>query len=301
MLRHQTLTETLFNLSLIRDEWLGMSFEGLTTADANLVEHFMRTRRFNHAIETILQAGDDEKKRIAAEVASTVRALTAQREELVALRDLATSQEEYEDLSFGILTEPPLSAKKYGVVGTALGMTANTFLLGLCGQPQNLEPLLRIAAPQKTWSHGYATKIAAVDAMDRIIMRSQGVPHLPMEAQTVVDEYVAWRNNRRLPERQRMETFSYESPGTPYNLLGNVAGMPAKYTQEVELPFVPAAYGRTAMFSTEVMEDPEQMRAYEKICAPQDRIVEVPSRGLTMEDMKHIPRQAERLLNAINK
>lgn len=304
-LEKQSLDEILLDLCSLPNERIFIGDAGVVeSTNCDIIRLLLRTRRFNQAVQLIVQADDAEKAGIATGITSVLSWVGHEEQGLMATLDGTVESAAMNDLIYGDPDAADLSARRYGIDGIELGLTSNCYLLGLCGKPQHMGVLLPIAAQGSR--HGYGLKLAAVDAMDRMMMRVQGDTTLSMEAQTTVTEYAAWRTNRGLPSRITADMFAYNAPGTPYTLLGAVGGAPATMAGKIELPLYPASYtGSFAVFDHVVMEDPEKLREYNELHEMTDvkdrMIVEDPRRGLTREDMKYIAAQAQRLVEAIGR
>jgi len=306
-LKGQSLPEMLMGLCYIWEEAQMANdplYGSCDSSNCRIIELLLRTRRMNHAVQAILSADENQRSIMANEIGSLLSWLCREHQEKIAIFDATPVGDASEQLAYGDLSASKSSLKYYGMEGLEFGITTNSYLLALCGEPRHMAALLPIATPNNR--HRYGLKLAVVDAMDRIMVRAHADRNVPADALATIDEYASWREARGLPAREKSQTFAYDSPATPYNLLGNVGGVQHKPGQDVELPLYPAAYsGVRPVFSALIMEDEESLREFNADAASINMhdilIVEDPKRGLTREDMKFIPAQAQRVVEALGR
>jgi len=309
-LEKQTTDEMLLNLSDSLAEWMTIQ-DGTPFSDENtvIVRLLLRTRRFNQAVGAVLTQDEAGKKQMAYKIASTITKLG---EMLAYLKTKSNSlpaihsdemQKQAKDLLFGNSNFQQLTPERYGISGVSIGLAANACLLGLCGESEHVKILMTLARPEDPYI-GYGTRFAAVDAIDRIMMRQLSNTSLAPETQNVVTEYAAWRKIRGLPPRNVASTFTYNAPGTPHDMAGTIAGLPKQSSGEFELPYVPACYSNDCMcLEPGVLDDQEKFRQHNedllKMNCSDAVLREDAAVGLTIEDIRFITMQAQRLTATI--
>lgn len=305
-LERQTTAEMLLNLADSQVEWMSIQ-DGTPFSDENvvIVKLLLRTRRFNQVVAAVLGQDKAGRRMMAGAIVSAIAKLD---EMLVYLMTQSNSlprihsgevHKQQTNLLFGDIASEQLTPERYGICGTRVALAANACLLGLCGEPEHLSVLMKLARPADPYI-AYGTRFAAVDAMDRIMTRQQSNTSLGPEAQAVVTEYGAWRKDRHLPQRTVVSTFVYNSPGTPHNLSGKVAGQPKQMAGDFELPYVPACHTSDYMcLELGALDDQEKLRQHNdrllKMNYPEGILREDPAVGLTIEDTRYIMRQSQRL------
>lgn len=309
MLGDQSITDMLINLADCAREWKHISDgQPFWPDNVNIITLLLRTRRFNQAIAMTTTPDAADQARMTGEIASALKQLLKMYTDLEGERD---SHEDYSkegharlnNLTFGNRHAEPMSPEYYGTENLCIGIAGNAYLLGLCGEPQHLRALLPVANPVDEHM-GYPVKLAAVDAMDRILVRASTGHAMPEAPRAVLTEYMAWRKERRLNERPAASSFSYDSPGTPFSLAGTVGGLPTEGIGSIELPYAPACYtGGVQVLSTELMDNPAKRQEYNTFMethnSPHEMITERPEQGLTVDDTKYIIEKAERVLEAL--
>ncbi len=145
------------------------------------------------------------------------------------------------------------------LLGTQLGLLANSFLLGLTKDARAIQSLLDIASydgkpfleklpferhPEAPDYSVAAPRTVVADAVDRILVAcGQGVDVSERSA-AVAKQYIEWRAERAFPEREIFESFSYDAAQTPYDLPGMVTGLDSEMsTTSLELPMKPSEAG----------------------------------------------------------
>lgn len=301
----QTASETFVNLADSNVEWMSLqNGEEFSDENVEIVRLLLRTRRFNHALALVLGQDEAGRKRMADTIASGIGTLREMFQRVNAqwgsLQDIhkPETQERVRAFKYGDIAAPQFTAERYGTDGTTLGLAANACLLGLCGEAGHLGVLMSVAQPGDPMI-GYGARFAAIDAMDRIIMRQKSNTSLAPEAQAVVAEYTDWRDRRKLCARTGYRTFAYDAPGTPYDLPGTVGGLPRRVLPDFELPYVPACYGERMRFKSDTLDSQETLQEYNdevmKMGAPEWTLHEDPARGLTIDDTHYIMKQSQRL------
>jgi len=306
----QTTSEMLVNLADSQVEWPTVqNSESFSDENAEIVKLLLRTRRFNHALATVL-AQDEAGRPICADtIVSAIGTLHEVfgrvKTQWMSLKDAAGDDagERINTLHYGHAGAPEFSGERYGANGIGIGLAANACLLGVCGEPKHLGALLSVAQPGDAMI-GYGARFAAIDAMDRIIVRQELNASLAPEAKVVVGEYMAWRAQRKLPARGVAKTFSYDAPGTPYDLAGTVGGLPRKALPDFELPLVPACCTGGHMYlKTGILDTQDAFREYNDYANglgySEGVLREDPAVGLTIEDTHYIVRQSQRLAAAV--
>jgi len=306
-LRRQSDVEMLVNLADANLEWMSIQ-NGEVFWDENLdiVKLLLRTRRFNQAVMAVLERDEAGRQILADKMVSAIGQL---HEMLQSIEEKGLAEanshtdERYQrmwKLRMGDRQAPQFTPERYGSNGAAVGMAANACLLGLCGDVKHLSTLMTIARPVEI-TVGYGAKFAAIDAMDRILCRQQSNTSLNPDGQATVSEYTAWRERRQLPKRETVPTFAYDSPGTPYDLSGQIANQPTQVQPDFELPYAPAAYpGYGKHIEKGILDSTEKLREYNNevnaMGDPAFARQEDPGRGLTIEDTHYIMAQAQRLV-----
>jgi hypothetical protein len=145
--------------------------------------------------------------------------------------------------------------------GTELGVVASVFLLGLSEQPAAIAPIMEVLAyddkpivnalcaacyPDEPQGQGrehilttcvFANRAVVADALDRILVACADNEAINQEAMTVARQYRQWRDGQDLPDREIQQTFTFDSPTTPYHLPGAITGVKeGAQTYEFELP-----------------------------------------------------------------
>lgn len=305
-LRRQTDAEMLLNLADCHFEWMSIQ-NGEMFLDENLdiVKLLLRTRRFNQAVTAVLERDDAGRRLMADKIASAITQLREMLQSVEAQRmavpDTHTDEcyQHIWKLKLGDRHAPQFTPERYGSNGTAIGLAANACLLGLCGEAGHLRALMAVAQPSER-TVGYGARFAAIDAMDRILIRQQSNASLPPEGQAIVTEYATWRGSRQLPKRETVATFAYDSPGTPYSLSGRIADQPTRVQPDFELPYAPAAYPGYGMHMERgILDSQEDLQKYNKEVVKmgfsEGARHEDPARGLTIEDAHYIMTQSQRL------
>lgn len=303
-LNKQTTREMLMNLSESLYEWFAIpNGEDFSDNNTDIIRLLLRTRRFSHALQGVLGQNDARRVQMAGEICTVLRQLSEMIAPLAKEAHLLdefteTGQKRLNELLSGAPDASPHSSERYGIDGMGIGLAANAYLLGLCGGPEHLESLLRVAKPGERMI-GYGARYAAFDAMDRIMLRQCGNASLVPEARAVVDEYAVWREKRQLCPRKPGRRFSASSEGTPYTLGGTVGGLPVQYEEDVELPYWPACCfeGMTSL-EGDILDNPDLLKEHNAIVAkhePRFMIRDDPARGLTREDVTYIAAQSQRL------
>jgi len=307
----QTVREMLLNQAETLFEWIPIqNAENFSDHNTDIIRLLLRTRRFNQALESVLGKDEAGRREMADSICAVMRQLLEMSgelaEEIEALDELTPAgQLRFNQLLYGSPKAPPFTTERYGSDGVGIGMAANSYLLGLCGEPCHLRSLLDAGRPGLKFI-GYGTRYAAYDAMDRIILRQRDNAALDSEARGIVNEYVAWREERRLPPRKLHKRFAHDSSGTPYSLGATVGGLPVEMREEVELPYRSAfcSDGRTGL-DWNILDDPvrleESNRFKETHGGAEFVLREDPSQGLTREDVKFITSQAQRLAATVEK
>jgi len=305
----QTVREMLMNQAETAFEWIPIqNGENFSDYNTDIIRLLLKTRRFNQALETVIGQDEPDRGKLADDICAVMQRLLQDSESLAkdieALDEFTPAGQDRLNLRlFGTTTASPFSAERYGLNGIGIGMAANCYLLGLCGESCHLPSLLDAGRPGLKFI-GYGTRYAAYDAMDRIILRQRNNASLDSEARGIVDEYVAWREERRLPPRKLHKRFAHDSSGTPYSLGAAVGGLPVEMREEVELPYRPAfcSEGKTSL-RWNILDDPERLAQENQFRENHGGSVlrEDPSQGLTREDVKFITSQAQRLAATVEK
>jgi hypothetical protein len=227
--------------------------------DGDIVKLLCRTRRFRKLISHVQNARD------SANLDAVIKVLTGNVERFITeagqvekkLEQLAEQEPmifrndapKQERLRFIRLhrgyslsgLEIPEGAIPMSIEGAALGLTANSFLLGLTHDSRAVAPLLRIANYeniefQKKFSavltdpitivetNSLANYIVIADALDTILVSCARAEQqdLSPAAKAVAEEYVQFRMKQTWADREVVQVYPYDAPQTPYSVRASV-------------------------------------------------------------------------------
>lgn len=137
--------------------------------------------------------------------------------------------------------------------GTSQGLVTISFLLGQTEDMRAVKPLLEIASrddatflrklnkPGNRPQNGCPTANLDViaDALDRILVAEAGRAAGSPSTGKVAKEYLQWRKNAKLPQRETVSVYAYDEPVTPYGLVSTVRRpRPEARTTQLSLPMM---------------------------------------------------------------
>lgn len=252
-----------------------------------IIRIFARTRRYSKllaqvagakaagGLDAVLETLDDTVGRFLSErrrVEEAILQLIDEEPELFRPGAPESERSRLVDLFQGFGTFPydlPEGVVPMSVDGTALGIVANTFLLGVTEDRRAMGTVLEIAQYD---SDAFVDKVCAAfgsdtrrrhyylanmpvlaDACDRILQASSSRDTLGPEARAVAREYVQWRFARDFPAREVVQVFLYDAAQTPYHLPGMITGWdPKTGSFPLELPIEPSREGRPGLTEADI-------------------------------------------------